>query len=268
MSDSSGAHESAFHSFTMKSFLLIFALYLSLTTAQVCNVNNGYQITSISSSGDSSGSSDSSGDSSDGSGDSSDFDDSGDDSGDSSDFDDSGDDGSDDFDDSGDDSGDDDFDDSGDDSGDSDDCNGDASCEELLGDEDMLDSGSLSAVTAEGFADQDAGLGKRSTFTCTASQTCFVYQSIPLCINVKTGDFDDPSGGYGNLMDGSYTPSNSSGSAASTGAAAPTGAASATGAVGTGSMTGAAVNAKPTSGSSVVVGSLPLCLAAMVVALY
>ncbi|KAF2098489.1 hypothetical protein NA57DRAFT_56155 [Rhizodiscina lignyota] len=219
-------------SYILQIFLILAIVQLRFTTAQVCNVNNGYQINSITSSGSGSGSSGSSGDSS---GSSSSDDDGSDDSSDDS-SDDFGDDGSDDAgDDSFDDSGDDGSDDSGDGSSDSsgDGCNGDASCEELLGDSDMLSSGSLSAITADGFADQDAGnWGKRSTssFSCTSSQTCFVYESVPLCINVKTGSFTDPTGGYGNLNDGSYTPgkNTSASTTATTGSSASGNSASST----------------------------------------
>jgi hypothetical protein len=40
--------------------------------------------------------------------------------------------------------------------------------------------------------------------TCTAAETCFVYENIPLCIDMETGDFTDPTGGSGNVITGTY----------------------------------------------------------------
>ena len=75
------------------------------------------------------------------------------------------------------------------------------------------------AVTSGGNSFLSAAGGKRdlehtnsilarqsdSYLTCTAAQTCFVYENIPLCIDMETGDFTDPSGGYGNVLTQTYT---------------------------------------------------------------
>lgn len=111
----------------------------------------------------------------------------------------------------------------------------DADCA-AAGDQEVADmSGGLGdAIGSEGDgADDIAGDERRlrarqddSSFTCSDSDMCVVYGTLPLCLDTTTGDFTDETGGYGNINDGSYTAasdqSDSSGSISSaTGTTSP-----------------------------------------------
>ncbi|KAJ9611603.1 hypothetical protein H2200_004787 [Cladophialophora chaetospira] len=77
---------------------------------------------------------------------------------------------------------------------------------------DALEAGGNSFLSAAG-GKRDLGhtplslLTRQSDtyLTCSSAETCFVYENIPLCINMDTGDFTDPTGGYGNVLTGTYT---------------------------------------------------------------
>ncbi|EXJ60595.1 hypothetical protein A1O7_04748 [Cladophialophora yegresii CBS 114405] len=66
-----------------------------------------------------------------------------------------------------------------------------------------------------GLSTRQGGSDGTLYLTCTADQTCFVYENIPLCIDMVTGDFIDPTGGSGNVLTGTYTAAVDTGSGSS-----------------------------------------------------
>ncbi|OCT52533.1 hypothetical protein CLCR_10712 [Cladophialophora carrionii] len=78
------------------------------------------------------------------------------------------------------------------------------------------------AAAAAGLSPRQSGGGDGSDggdlyLTCTAAETCFVYENIPLCIDMATGDFTDPTGGSGNVLTGTYNAAVDTGSSGTTG---------------------------------------------------
>ncbi|ETI24560.1 hypothetical protein G647_03929 [Cladophialophora carrionii CBS 160.54] len=82
-------------------------------------------------------------------------------------------------------------------------------------------SSGAAAAAAAGLSPRQSGGdgsdGGDLYLTCTAAETCFVYENIPLCIDMATGDFTDPTGGSGNVLTGTYNAAVDTGSSGTTG---------------------------------------------------
>jgi hypothetical protein len=83
-------------------------------------------------------------------------------------------------------------------------CNGDPQCLAFLSDaSSYLSAGNLDAI---GSLSARAVIPRQTTqLTCSATEGCFSYQSILLCVDLNTGSFRDSTGGQGNLLTGAYT---------------------------------------------------------------
>lgn len=97
-------------------------------------------------------------------------------------------------------------------------CNGDPQCLAFLSDaSSYFSAGNLDAI---GSLSARAVITRQTTqLTCSATEGCFSYQSILLCVDLNTGSLRDSTGGQGNLLTGAYT----AGSGQSTTAASSTG---------------------------------------------